>query len=123
MQELHISERNLVEINLRAGDFNKPAGKLASAEYNMVGSRIHRKIQKSMDSSYQAEVPLKIEWKANDYVLVVEGRADGIVYGKFQPDLPAATESVLQPEMEFAAEIPPEEEISFIAFNGFVFIK
>lgn len=58
-----------------------------------------------MDTSYQAEVPLKIEWKANDYVLVVEGRADGIVYGKFQPDLPAATESVLQPEMEFAAEI------------------
>lgn len=47
-------------------------------------------------------------------LLVVEGRADGIVYGKFQPDLPAATESVLQPEMEFAAEIPPEEEISFI---------
>lgn len=67
-----------------------------------------------MDTSYQAEVPLKIEWKANDYVLVVEGRADGIAYGKFQPDLPAATESVLQPEMEFAAEIPPEEEISFI---------
>ena len=69
---------------------------------------------KSMDTSYQAEVPLKIEWKANDYVLVVEGRADGIAYGKFQPDLPVATESVLQPEMEFAAEIPPEEEISFI---------
>ena len=44
----------------------------------------------------------------------MEGRADGIAYGKFQPDLPAATESVLQPEMEFAAEIPPEEEISFI---------
>ena len=37
-----------------------------------------------MDTSYQAEVPLKIEWKANDYVLVVEGRADGIAYGKFQ---------------------------------------
>ena len=53
----------------------------------MEGSRIHRKIQKSMDISYQAEVPLKIEWKANDYVLVVEGRADGIAYGKFQPEL------------------------------------
>lgn len=38
---------------------------------------------KSMDASYQAEVPLKIEWKANDYVLVVEGRADGIAYGNF----------------------------------------
>ena len=114
MQELHISVRNLVEFIFRAGDIANRAGKLASAEAMMEGSRIHRKIQKSMDTSYQAEVPLKIEWKANDYVLVVEGRADGIVYGKFQPDLPAATESVLQPEMEFAAEIPPEEEISFI---------
>ena len=114
MQELHISVRNLVEFIFRAGDIDNRAGKLASAEAMMEGSRIHRKIQKSMDTSYQAEVPLKIEWKANDYVLVVEGRADGIAYGKFQPDLPAATESVLQPEMEFAAEIPPEEEISFI---------
>ena len=102
MQELHISVRNLVEFIFRAGDIDNRAGKLASAEAMMEGSRIHRKIQKSMDTSYQAEVPLKIEWKANDYVLVVEGRADGIAYGKFQPDLPAATESVLQPEMEFA---------------------
>lgn len=97
MQELHISVRNLVEFIFRAGDIDNRAGKLASAEAMMEGSRIHRKIQKSMDTSYQAELPLKIEWKANDYVLVVEGRADGIAYGKFQPDLPAATESVLQP--------------------------
>ena len=80
MQELHISVRNLVEFIFRAGDIDNRAGKLASAEAMMEGSRIHRKIQKSMDTSYQAEVPLKIEWKANDYVLVVEGRADGIVY-------------------------------------------
>ena len=78
MQELHISVRNLVEFIFRAGDIDNRAGKLASAEAMMEGSRIHRKIQKSMDTSYQAEVPLKIEWKANDYVLVVEGRADGI---------------------------------------------
>lgn len=83
MQELHISVRNLVEFIFRAGDIDNRAGKLASAEAMMEGSRIHRKIQKSMDTSYQAEVPLKIEWEANDYVLVVEGRADGIAYGNF----------------------------------------
>ena len=66
MQELHISVRNLVEFIFRAGDIDNRAGKLASAEAMMEGSRIHRKIQKSMDTSYQAEVPLKIEWKAND---------------------------------------------------------
>ena len=113
MQELHISVRNLVEFIFRAGDIDNRAGKLASAEAMMEGSRIHRKIQKSMDTSYQAEVPLKIEWKANDYVLVVEGRADGIAYGDFQPDLPAAAVSDRQPQMDFRAQMPAEE-ISFI---------
>lgn len=61
MQELHISVRNLVEFIFRAGDIDNRAGKLASAEAMMEGSRIHRKIQKSMDTSYQAEVPLKID--------------------------------------------------------------
>ena len=65
MQELHISVRNLVEFIFRAGDIDNRAGKLASAEAMMEGSRIHRKIQKSMDTSYQAEVPLKIEWKVS----------------------------------------------------------
>ena len=114
MQELHISVRNLVEFIFRAGDIDNRVGKLASAEAMMEGSRIHRKIQKSMDASYQAEVPLKIEWKANDYILVVEGRADGIAYGKFQPDLPSAKEPELQQKNCFAEEMSPEEELSFI---------
>lgn len=46
MQELHISVRNLVEFIFRAGDIDNRAGKLASAEAMMEGSRIHRKIQK-----------------------------------------------------------------------------
>ena len=66
MQELHISVRNLVEFIFRGGDIDNRAGKLASAEAMMEGSRIHRKIQKSMDASYQAEVPLKIELEARD---------------------------------------------------------
>lgn len=46
MQELHISVRNLVEFIFRGGDIDNRAGKLASAEAMMEGSRIHRKIQK-----------------------------------------------------------------------------
>lgn len=86
MQELHISVRNLVEFIFREGDIDNRTGKLASADAMMEGSRIHRKIQKSMDASYQAEVPLKMEVLAANYVLVVEGRADGIAYGNFIPD-------------------------------------
>ena len=83
LQQLHISVRNLVEFIFREGDIDNRAGRLASAEAMLEGSRIHRKIQKSMDSSYQAEVPLRIEIPAADYLLVVEGRADGIAFGSF----------------------------------------
>ena len=48
------------------------------------GARIHRKIQHSMGTMYHAEVPLKIEIPlvsdlGIEYVLQVEGRADGII--------------------------------------------
>lgn len=92
MQELHISVRNLVEFIFREGDIDNRTGKLASADAMIEGSRIHRKIQKSMDASYQAEVSLKTELPAENYVLVVEGRADGIAYGTFVPDLPTKEE-------------------------------
>ena len=86
MQELHISVRNLVEFIFREGDIDNRSGKTVSTEAMMEGSRIHRKIQKSMDASYTAEVPLKIEIDTGRYRLVVEGRADGIAYGEFRPD-------------------------------------
>ncbi|MCQ2500751.1 MAG: ATP-dependent DNA helicase [Lachnospiraceae bacterium] len=46
------------------------------------GSRIHRKIQKKMGSGYQAEVPLKYEMERESCILVLEGRADGILTDK-----------------------------------------
>ena len=80
LAELHISVRNLVEFIFREGDIDNRVGKLAQAEAMMEGSRIHRKIQKSMGEGYEAEVPLKVCIEAEDYILEVEGRADGIFY-------------------------------------------
>ena len=80
LAELHISVRNLVEFIFREGDIDNRVGKLAQAEAMMEGSRIHRKIQKSMSGGYEAEVPLKVCIEAEDYILEVEGRADGIFY-------------------------------------------
>lgn len=78
-QELHISVRDLVEFIFREGDIdNRTGGKLSSTEAMLAGSRIHRKIQKSMGVSYQAEVPLKITVEEELYRLEIEGRADGI---------------------------------------------
>lgn len=82
MQELHTSVRNLVEFILRGGDIDNRSGRMIT-DAMMEGSKIHRKIQRSMGEDYQAEVPLALAIEAEEYMLVIEGRADGIAYGEF----------------------------------------
>ncbi|HJD45954.1 MAG TPA: ATP-dependent DNA helicase [Candidatus Mediterraneibacter norfolkensis] len=48
-------------------------------EAMLQGGRIHRKIQRRMGSDYHAEVPLKISIPCEDFVIRLEGRADGII--------------------------------------------
>ena len=76
---IRISVRNLVEHVLRTGDIDNRVGKQARQEAMQEGSRIHRKIQRRMGADYHAEVGLKIELDKENYCLVVEGRADGII--------------------------------------------
>lgn len=76
---IKISVRNLVEFILREGDIDNRRGKAASAEAMQEGSRMHRKIQRRMGTNYHAEVPLRIAIEEEDYQLVIEGRADGII--------------------------------------------
>lgn len=76
--EVRISVRNLVEFILRSGDIdNRRQGSPENAMQE--GSRIHRMIQKRMGSEYQAEVFLRYTHETKQYVLMVEGRADGII--------------------------------------------
>ena len=77
-QTVRISVRNLVEFILRSGDLdNRNTGNI-DPEAMQKGSRIHRKIQKRMGSTYRAEVSLKTTVDYGDLQLQVEGRADGI---------------------------------------------
>lgn len=76
---IKISVRNLVEFILREGDIDNRQGKAVSAEAMQEGSRMHRKIQRRMGANYHAEVPLRIAIDEEDYQLVIEGRADGIL--------------------------------------------
>lgn len=78
-QRIRISVRNLVEFVLRSGDIDNRRGKAAEREAMQEGSRMHRKLQRRMGSDYQAEVALRIEIEKEEYDLVVEGRADGVV--------------------------------------------
>ncbi|MCR5753970.1 MAG: ATP-dependent DNA helicase [Acetatifactor sp.] len=76
--EIKISVRGLVEFILRSGDIdNRRQGAPDNAMQE--GSRIHRMIQRRMGAEYQAEVPLRYTHPTDKYVLIVEGRADGII--------------------------------------------
>ncbi len=79
---IKISVRNLVEFILREGDIDNRISSGMVKDVMQQGSRIHRKIQKRMGADYQAEVSLKIQIPCNEFLLQVEGRADGIQKNK-----------------------------------------
>lgn len=81
-----ISVRNLVEFLLRYGDLTPGGAGVRNVEAMQEGSRIHRKIQKSMGIGYESEVPLLTctsvtsPESGESFTLQVEGRADGILH-------------------------------------------
>lgn len=81
-KKVKVSVRTLVEFIMRSGDLESGSGRM-DADAMQAGSRLHRKIQKSMGSNYTAEVPLSVEIPLIDdgesFLLVVEGRADGVI--------------------------------------------
>ena len=76
--EVRISVRGLVEFILRHGDIDNRHQR-SSENAMQEGSRIHRMIQRRMGADYQAEVFLRYTHPTEEYVLIVEGRADGII--------------------------------------------
>lgn len=80
-EKISISVRALVEFILSAGDIDNTRG-YKDPDAMQEGTRLHRKIQKSMPSDYTAEVIIKTEIPLADgdeeLFLTVEGRADGV---------------------------------------------
>ncbi|MBR1472315.1 MAG: ATP-dependent DNA helicase [Lachnospiraceae bacterium] len=75
---IRLSVRQLVEFMLRSGDIDNRRS--ASPEKAMQeGSRLHRMIQRSQGVEYSAEVLLRYEYVTENYVIWIEGRADGII--------------------------------------------
>jgi DNA excision repair protein ERCC-2 len=79
---IKISVRNLVEFILREGDIDNRISSGMVKDVMQQGSKIHRKIQRKMGSDYQAEVSLKIQIPCDEFLLQVEGRADGVQKNK-----------------------------------------
>lgn len=76
---IKISVRNLVEFVLRSGDLDNRRTPGAERMAMQEGGRIHRKIQRRMGADYEAEVPLKTRVDKEQFSILVEGRADGIL--------------------------------------------
>ena len=77
-KEIRLSVRSLVEFIFRSGDLDnrrRTSSELAMAE----GNRVHRMLQKKGGAGYHAEVGLRWQYEAEEYVICLEGRADGIM--------------------------------------------
>lgn len=76
--QIQISVRQLVEFLFRSGDLAAKGSRKAALYAMQEGSRIHKKIQKSMGVEYKEEVSLKQVFHHREYDILLEGRADGI---------------------------------------------
>lgn len=75
MQSKKVSVRELVAFvhNEESIDNRKQSNHAA-----LEGSKIHRKLQQSMDENYQSEVSLKTVYQGKQFDIQLEGRCDGI---------------------------------------------
>ena len=78
--QLHISVRELVEFILRSGDIEESSEIRDSLKSMQEGIKLHRWIQKGMPSEYHVEVPVSHLMSYDEYDLLIDGRADGIIY-------------------------------------------
>ncbi len=76
---IRIAVRELVEFVFRSGDIDNRRTAGAIKEAMQKGSRLHRKIQKRMGGSYRAEVTMRHVIRDEDFTILVEGRADGVI--------------------------------------------
>lgn len=77
--KLHLSVRELVEFVLRGGDIDSRRTAGGKKEAMQEGSRLHRKIQRRMGSAYQAEVAMSHLVEEENFLLSIDGRADGVM--------------------------------------------
>ncbi len=87
-----ISVRSLVEFIMRSGDINTSSIGIADKDAMSKGSKLHRKLQRRMGSNYTAEYPLSIDvpvtYGNKEFLITVDGRADGILIVDEQEDKP-----------------------------------
>lgn len=72
-----LSVHDIVDNILRSGSIDT---RVFNNETMAEGTRMHKKVQELNGSSYSAEVPLETTYDAGDFLLDIQGRADGIIH-------------------------------------------
>lgn len=73
--QIKVSVRNLVEFVLRSGDIDNSFMSMTRA---LEGTKAHQKVQSSYGHEYSAEVTLRHNVYYDNFIINIEGRADGI---------------------------------------------
>ena len=76
---ISVSVRNLVEFILRSGNIDNRGKGGQDIQLMLEGARIHRMIQQRMGRDYHPEVYLKKLIETENYDILIDGRADGII--------------------------------------------
>jgi len=84
MDNIKLSVRELVEFVYKSGDINVRAMsadnvRAMSADRALEGMKAHKLLQSQMEENYHKEFFLKNQFKLNDILFLVEGRADGVI--------------------------------------------
>ncbi len=74
---IKVSVRNLVEFVLRSGDIDNSFMSMSRA---LEGTKAHQKVQKSYGHEYTPEVTLKHNVYYDDFIIELQGRADGVLF-------------------------------------------
>lgn len=82
---IRISVRNLIEFLLRSGDISPAV--TAGTRQLQEGTQIHRRIQAEAGHGYLPEVRLSYEMDFDEFSILVEGIADGVIHDGHQPTL------------------------------------
>ncbi len=81
-KHLNLSVHELVDFLLRQGDIDN---RVYNQETMQLGTKIHSAYQKKQGKEYLSEVPLEGDIEKDDYLIHLEGRADGIIIGGINP--------------------------------------
>ncbi len=76
MEDIHLSVRYLAEFLLRSGSIDS---RFSGVNAGVIGSRLHRKLQKQAGKSYKAEVSLSASIPCDAFMYHLSGRADGVI--------------------------------------------